>query len=263
MRYLVMECHLGYAVVVDEDGRFLKVANLHYQVGQTLTEVFMLETPEPAATPSGQRRRHHWVAVLAMAVCLLFAFTGVQIWQQLPFASVYMTINPEVRIDVNRSDVVVELEGVNEDGEDLIEGYDYDHKSLEIVMDELVDRAIDQGYLHEGGEISLTLDADSDEWIVTHSDALTDQLDAHLREKLSVTVAVTNTETRVTTTAPTGDSDYGDSEYAGQETVEVTPQAPAPSVTPAAPPAASAVPAGDSGYGDSGYEEDTDDEDDD
>ena len=30
MSYLVMECHTSYAVVLDEQGRFLKVANLNY-----------------------------------------------------------------------------------------------------------------------------------------------------------------------------------------------------------------------------------------
>ena len=34
MTYLVMECHPGYAVVLDQTGRFLKVANLNYQVGE-------------------------------------------------------------------------------------------------------------------------------------------------------------------------------------------------------------------------------------
>lgn len=249
MRYLVMECRLGYAVVVDEEGRFLKVADQHYQVGQTVTEVFVLETPEVEAAPQPKKRRgHRWMAAVAMAACLLFAFAGVQAWQQMPYASVYMTINPEVRIDVNRSDVVVDLEGVNDDGDDLIEGYDPDRKPLDVVMDELVDRAIDQGYLHEGGEISLTFDADSDEWIVSHSDALTAQLDEHLREKLSVTVAVTNTETTFTTEA--GDSGYGDSDYGGQAAVEVPQQTPAQ-------PAAPVQSVEDSGYdddGDSDYE---------
>lgn len=267
MRYLVMECHLSHAVVLDEEGRFLVVANCHYEVGQTVTEVFEMQLPE-AAPPAKKRRRHRWMAAVAMAACLLLAFVGVHEWQEMPIASVYMTINPEVRIDVNRGDEVVDLEGVNEDGEDLIEGYDPEHKPLAAVMDELVDRAIDQGYLHEGGEISLTLDADSDEWIVSHSDALTEQLDAHLSEKLSVTVAVTNTATGETTTVPAGDSDYGDSEYSGQAAVDVPAQTPSSvqSATPSAPQAPPAAPAGTSGdsdYGDSGYEEASDDGDDD
>ena len=37
MKYLVMECHPAYAVVLDEKGRFLKVANLNYEPGQTVS----------------------------------------------------------------------------------------------------------------------------------------------------------------------------------------------------------------------------------
>ena len=37
--YLVMECHPGYAVVLDREGRFLRVANLGYTVGQLVDEV--------------------------------------------------------------------------------------------------------------------------------------------------------------------------------------------------------------------------------
>ena len=32
MKYLVMECHLSYAILLDEEGRFLPAANLNYQI---------------------------------------------------------------------------------------------------------------------------------------------------------------------------------------------------------------------------------------
>ena len=38
MKYMVMECHTGYAVLLDEEGRFWKAANLHYQVGETVED---------------------------------------------------------------------------------------------------------------------------------------------------------------------------------------------------------------------------------
>ncbi len=41
MRYLVMECGLSYAVVLDSKGRFYKVSNLGYEVGQTLEQVVL------------------------------------------------------------------------------------------------------------------------------------------------------------------------------------------------------------------------------
>ena len=42
MEYLVMECGLSYAVVLDQDGRILKVPNLGYTVGQSLKDVVLL-----------------------------------------------------------------------------------------------------------------------------------------------------------------------------------------------------------------------------
>ena len=42
MSYLVMETKRSYAVLLDQEGRFLKAANLHYQVGQTVTDPVLL-----------------------------------------------------------------------------------------------------------------------------------------------------------------------------------------------------------------------------
>ena len=44
MSYLVMECHPGYAVLLDEEGRFLKAANLRYETGQTVYDPCLLYT---------------------------------------------------------------------------------------------------------------------------------------------------------------------------------------------------------------------------
>ena len=55
MKYLVMETHPAYAVVLDEQGRFLKAAHLPYQVGETVEEVVALLLPPPR-----QRLRPAW-----------------------------------------------------------------------------------------------------------------------------------------------------------------------------------------------------------
>ena len=46
MSYLVMEVHPAYAVVLDEEGRFLKAANLRYQVGDTVRDIVELRRPK-------------------------------------------------------------------------------------------------------------------------------------------------------------------------------------------------------------------------
>ena len=174
MKYMVMECHLTYAVVLSEDGRFLKAANLHYEPGQVVTDLVEMEIPESRRDEKRKGRR--WIYTLAAAAaCLMLA-----------------TINPEVRIDVNRKDLVVDLEGINQDGLELIDGYSYRKKELDVVVDELVDRAIDQGYLHEGGRISLALEGEDGQWVMDHSDSLSTHLNEHLTGKMSVTIEVTD-----------------------------------------------------------------------
>lgn len=192
MKYLVMECHPGYAVVLDEQGQFRKVANMRYEVGQTLTAVTELSLPQ--AAPARKRPPRWLTSLTAVAACLALLLTSVFYGGQRAYASVYMTINPQVRIDVNRSDLVVGLEGVNEDGKTLIDGYSYQKKDLDLVVDELVDRAIEMDFLHEGDKIALELDAQDNEWIVNHRDALGTQLDGYLTNKIAVVIEVTGSD---------------------------------------------------------------------
>ncbi len=187
MKYLVMECHPGYAVVLSDDGRFLKAANMHYEIGQTVTDIVEVCMPEVVQAPRKSRR---WMTTLTTAAaCLVLAVSSLFYTGQTPYASVYMKINPEVRVDVNRADTVVGVEGMNTDGETLLDGYQFKKKDLDLVMDELVDRAIDMGYLHAGGTVTLSLDAD-EEWVGNHSQHLSEHLNTHLTERIEVTVDV-------------------------------------------------------------------------
>ena len=40
--YLVMEVHSAYAVLLDNEGRFIKAANVGYQIGEVVEKVFPL-----------------------------------------------------------------------------------------------------------------------------------------------------------------------------------------------------------------------------
>lgn len=219
MKYIVMECHKSYAILLDEEGRFCTAANLRYQTGQTVTEIVEMKEVQ-ASAGKGQGRK--WATALAaVAACLALAVFSVFQFDQLPYASVYMTINPQVRIDVNRHDVVVGLEGLNEDGQTLIAGYEYQKKELDPVVNELVDRAIEMGYLSSGESITLELDADDNEWVVATGDQLGAHLDEYLTDKLSVTVQVAETDEAgnqvlhdVRQEADLyGETDYGDTDY--------------------------------------------------
>ena len=72
MKYMVMECHLSYAVVLDEEGRFLKVANRQYEVGQTVTEVIEMQMPQSA--PQKKKSNRWMYSMAAMAACLMLIY---------------------------------------------------------------------------------------------------------------------------------------------------------------------------------------------
>ena len=153
MEYLVMECGLSYAVVLDQDGRILKVPNLGYTVGQSLKDVVLL--PErPVRQQVLHKRIARWSA---LAACLCLLLLGSWVWQS-PIGTVRMQINPDVLLSVNRFDRVVALEGLNEDGTALIDGYRAYGQEMKTVSDELADRAMELGYLSAGGQITLTVD---------------------------------------------------------------------------------------------------------
>ncbi len=236
MKYLVMEVRLGYAVLLDEEGRFIKAADMNYQVGESVTDVFIINEAERPVTE--KKKAPSWVyAMAAMAACLVIMAGFLVNSFMSPFASVYISINPRVRIDVNKQDMVVGVEGVNEDGVILLEGYDYRRKSLDLVVDELVDLAIDYGYLHEGGKITLTLDA-NDDWVVSHSEHLSQQITQHLTDRYTVTIDIGATKDTPDITQP--------SENPPQQTTSES-QPAAPATTPQSPPSS------DTDYGDTDY----------
>lgn len=77
MNYLVMECHPGYAILLDEEGRFLKAANLHYKVGQTVRDPVLMRTERRrrrAGSAAGSRRSRpaccsSWAHSSIRAIC--------------------------------------------------------------------------------------------------------------------------------------------------------------------------------------------------
>lgn len=93
MKYVVMECCVGYAVVLDENGTFLKVANKNYEIGQTVTDVV------PIAVESRKKARIlpvKWVYSVTAAACLLPVLIPLLSRYNSAVASVYLTINPEI-----------------------------------------------------------------------------------------------------------------------------------------------------------------------
>ena len=275
MKYMVMECHTGYAVLLDEEGRFWKAADLHYEVGQTVENPVLIKQPQP----SGRRRITRLVSstVAAAAACLflIFGFSYYQNYLRI-YSSIYLSINPEVQMDLNRYGNVVRLTGTNEDGARLLEGYNGRGKDKLTVADELIDRAIEMGFLSEGGQVSFFIDSPDDALFQEYGTELRTEINEHLDGRITITIEIVNyqntSETEISTsessvsetaapqsTAPSGgdtdyvpaddtEDDYGDTDYGPENDDDADDSAPVPAASsPAVPsPSAPAAPAAES-----------------
>lgn len=182
MKYLVMETHPAYAVVLDEDGRFLKAANLRYQVGDTVQDIVELRTPQKKVVPAWKPLS----GLAAATACLCLVFFG---WYQpnyTAYGTLRIQINPDVEMTVSRTDRVLDLEGLNADGEDLIEEYDYQGKDRETAANELVERAIDMGYLSDGETVSITVSSTDADWQAREETQVRAQLEARYGETIVI-----------------------------------------------------------------------------
>ena len=121
MTYLVMECHPGYAVVLDQTGRFLKVANLNYQVGETVSFVIECTAEEEPITIKSLRRRRMLLSAASLAACFFLAVLGTWHVCLTPYGAVRIQINPDLKLTVNRLDYVISADGLNDDGLRLLD----------------------------------------------------------------------------------------------------------------------------------------------
>lgn len=189
-----MEVHPAYAVVLDEEGRFLKAANLRYQVGDTVRDIVELRHPR-------EKRPALWKplsGVAGLAACLCLVFFGYYQPNFTPYGALRIQINPDVELTLSRTDRVLELEGLNEDGQSLIAGYEYSGKDREDVTGELVERAIDMGYLSGGETVSITVTSADADWQAREEQAAREDLEERYGETIVIRIGSVSAQPPVT-----------------------------------------------------------------
>ena len=263
MKYIVMECRPSYAIVLDEEGRFLRTANLRYEVGQTVEHVVLMREQKALSV----RLRVLAGAAGAAAACLALTL-GAGYYQTYvrTYSHIYMSINPDVQMDLNRKGTVVGLSGMNADGQALLADYDGKGKDKTLVADELIDRAFDMGFLTAGGQVAFLIDAPEEEIFEAYGIELRTQVGKQLEgsvpfdivimeyegempEETPEAAPVFQEETAETVPAPAGppETEAPQTPIAPPETETPPASAPLPAaeteVPPTAPPATEAPPA--------------------
>lgn len=243
MNYLVLETHPAYVVVLDEQGRFLKAANQNYQVGQQLGQIIPFRQPKPEI--SWVKKSMASLAGLAACLCLVLGgYFGYYQPNFTAYGSLLVEINPQVELTLSQTHRVLDLGAQNEDGQVLIEDYDYQNKDGDTVVEELVTRAMELGFLSNGESVTLTVQSQDADWNrqqedsarsaleSRYGDAITIYLSGEQPEQEVILPLPTPSQTTSSSPAPAEQDDADDEEDDGDDSREQ------PSAQAVSPPAA-------------------------
>lgn len=243
MNYLVLETHPAYVVVLDEQGRFLKAANQNYQVGQQLGQIIPFRQPKPEI--SWVKKSMASLAGLAACLCLVLSgYFGYYQPNFTAYGSLLVEINPQVELTLSQTHRVLDLGAQNEDGQVLIEDYDYQNKDGDTVVEELVTRAMELGFLSNGESVTLTVQGQDADWNrqqedsarsaleSRYGDAITIYLSGEQPEQEVILPLPTPSQTTSSSPAPAEQDDADDEEDDGDDSREQ------PSAQAVSPPAA-------------------------
>lgn len=187
MKYLVMERHESYVIVLDENGRFFKVANMDYAPGQTLTKIVPMEDIKA-------KRKRRW-GFFALFIALV-AVVGVSLWFFL-FSGFFgapqgglvyrFQMGGEIAVTCDSENNVTKVEGIDEEGKAIAENFDFNNKNMNSLSCELLEKAYSLGYLHKDSEIFVAIEGEEDD-DNKYLENVADSLENYAEEKYDIEV---------------------------------------------------------------------------
>lgn len=159
MKYIVMECHEGYAVLMDEESRFVNAANMHYEVGQSVTDPIIMNEEHTA-------RRITFTAgkLIAAAACLVLFTSAGSIYYTRnlkPHSTVLISSDANIKMELNKKGKVLHIVSDSEIGKELLKDYNGKGKDKLTAANEIIELEIEKGYITNGDTIDLYISSDN------------------------------------------------------------------------------------------------------
>ncbi|HEX2945683.1 MAG TPA: anti-sigma factor domain-containing protein [Clostridia bacterium] len=143
MKGIVAQVEGKYAIVLAQDGSFRKVRAKPFM--ETGIEIDM-DQPAKKVRKTGYIMK---AASIAAAALLALGTAYGAYSYAMPYSYVHLDINPSIELTANVYDRIIKVEALNEDGRKLLDGRNLKHSRLEIGVSDLLDLAVDKGYLEE------------------------------------------------------------------------------------------------------------------
>lgn len=177
MKYTVMECHDGYAVLMGEDSCFVRAANIHYSVGQTVTSPVILD--EDIKKPAIRRSVLVKIAAAAACITLVSAFGLNYYHRNLETRSV-LTIGSDfnIQIELNSKGQVIRMKSKSTDGKKVLEHYKTKDKNMVNTVNDILGVMKDEGYITNEDTVDVYISAESEKVYTSYKDEIENELSA-------------------------------------------------------------------------------------
>ena len=170
MKYMILEANNKNCTALDNQGRFFKAVNKGYEVGQRVDAIE--EVVAKPAKPFSLKRIAAVAGSIAACLAIVFALNTANDVNNLPehFGSVYLTINPEIRLDASKDGLVINLEALNDDAMVILDQHDGEIGDLTDVVIKLIDIAIITDLLADDGNITVNIVSENESWLEDFED---------------------------------------------------------------------------------------------
>lgn len=161
MKYIVMQCCKGYAVLMDEESKFVFAANKGYEVGQSVINPVIM-------TEDGKYNRNITavIKVISAAAACVALVTGIgysYYAQNLKtYSVVTITSDSAISMELNKTGKVIRLKSDTDYGKEIIEKSDIKGMDKVTAANEILQTEISDGHISSGDIIDVYITGSSD-----------------------------------------------------------------------------------------------------
>lgn len=173
-----------------EDGQFVRIPDNDYSIGQEIT---LLRRPVEKKKKQSTFRRK--IAAIAASAVLVATVGGGGIVYATPYGTVSLDVNPSIEYTINRFDRVLQVTGVNEEGQAVINAIGRNkllNRTINTALSTTINQIEADGYLTEEDDpVVLSSETGSEQ----HSAELASSLEMHFSPQMEVySLTVTQAE---------------------------------------------------------------------
>lgn len=175
MKAVILDIDKNEATVMTDGGDIIGIRNNGYEIGQ---EIILHRRKKRASI----NRITGIVAAAAAALVITGGIGGYAYYT--PYGTVSLDVNPSIEYTINRFDRVLDVTGINDDGDDILFGLDTKsliNRNIETAIEDTIEQIDAEGYFsdEDGNYVVLTANTKEE----AHTDTLLSNLDNNVKQR--------------------------------------------------------------------------------